>query len=77
MKMSSDDEIYEGMVRSKIPRETLEKVSKLIGGWANVAEEQDVDLQVTFLACLQIIKVAGPAWRRIAIATLSKEVDES
>jgi hypothetical protein len=75
--MSSDEAIYDGMVRKKIPLETLAKVSKLIEGWAKVAEKEDVTVQITFLACLQIIKVAGPAWRRIAIATLSKEVDES
>jgi hypothetical protein len=70
---SSDDDIYDGMVRTKIPRETLEKVSRLINEWAKVTDKQKATVQVTFLACLQIIKVAGPAWRRIAIATLSQE----
>ena len=70
---SSDDDIYDGMVRKKIRRETLRRVNRLIKKWADVTETEKATVQVTFLACLQIIKVAGPAWRRIAIATLSQE----
>ena len=70
-----DETIREGFRTIKITPEETARVAQLIKGWTDVTDSQKATVRVVFLACVQIIATCGPAWCRIAIATLSQRVN--
>lgn len=72
-RMVGDEEIFDGMKKLTLSKEQMKQVSKQISDWANVTTSP---VGVVFVACLEMIKVMGPAYCRIAVATLTKHLEK-
>jgi hypothetical protein len=78
--MASDEEIIDGMKKVPISVADRQRISKLVTTWADAIEHlpsEDATVRLVFFACLQLIITSGPAYCRIAIATLENELKKA
>lgn len=75
-EMHSDEQIYAEMTEHPISRDDLDKVGKLLKKWSDAMEgDHDAD-RIVFLACVNTIGAMGPAYCRIAAATLMDRAEK-
>ena len=71
MRLDSDEQIYADML-GEVTREDVVRMKRLMTAWADTMDKMDNrdDIRTVFLACVNTIGTMGPAWCRIAAATL-------
>lgn len=75
--MHSDEQIYAEMTEHPISHDDINKVTKLLGKWSDAIEgDHDASLRIVFLACVNTIGAMGPAYCRIAAATLMDRAEK-
>jgi hypothetical protein len=77
-EMHSDERIYAEMTEHPISRDDIDKVGKLLRKWSDAIEgDHDASLRIVFLACINTIGTMGPAYCRIAAATLMDRAEKT
>jgi hypothetical protein len=76
-RMVSDEQIYRDMCGPMSQDDTV-KVARVLRAWADTLDrlENANDLRTVFIACIQTIGAMGPAYCRIAAATLTQRAKE-
>lgn len=76
--MHSDEQIYADML-GKITHDDVTKMKRLMTAWADTMDGMDNrdDIRTVFLACVNTIGTMGPAYCRIAAATLLQRANET
>jgi hypothetical protein len=77
MRTSDDAQIYQDM-RGAASLEDIAKMQRVMHAWAGALDKLDDgnDVRTVFMACVQLIGTMGPAYCRIAAATLLQRAKE-
>jgi hypothetical protein len=78
-RMVDDETIYRDFACEQLSDKDIKNVHKLLVTWTGAAEllpESERTVKIIFNACVNIIGTMGPAYCRVAAATLLHHADE-
>jgi hypothetical protein len=76
-EMHSDEQIYAEMMEHPVSRDDINRVRKLLKKWSVAVDgDHDASLRIVFLACINTIGTMGPAYCRVAAATLMDRAEK-